>query len=122
MNAIELIEETANYYNLNNRGFEEGIGCQYLTPNGKMCAVGRCILKKKLPDFQKKHDGESIYSIVEIYDTNDFKALLKVKYRNIPDELWDDLQSFHDNSANWTNTGLSPRGKNVKAELIKRFS
>lgn len=117
----ELIEETANFYNLSNRGYVEGVGCDYLASNGNTCAVGRCILDEKIAEFQDRFEGEGIYTIVGCYG-DDFKSYINPKYLDISQELWTDLQKFHDNTANWTNTGLSTRGLKEKETLLERFA
>ena len=118
----ELIEETANFYNLSNRGNNiHSLQCDYLASNGNKCAVGRCILDEKVEEFQDRFEGEGIYSIVECYG-EEFKCYLNPKYLDISQDLWDALQTFHDCSNNWTETGLSVEGLDNKEELLKRFA
>lgn len=121
MTPKELIEETANFYNLSNRGYVQEEGCQYLASNGNKCVVGRCILDEKIGEFQDRFDGEGIYYIVEWYE-EDFRSYLDPKYSDISQELWEELQSFHDSDSNWTETGLSEEGLEEKEELLARFA
>lgn len=118
----ELIEETANYYNLSNRGYdEEEYSCRYLALNGNMCAVGRCILEDKIEDFNERFGVKPISSIIEDYG-NVFVSYVDPKYSDISKELWAELQVFHDRSSNWTNTGASNWGMKSKEELLEKFA
>lgn len=101
----EIIQETYEaYLDPNNRGvwhmtfgeeFDNEVCC-YLTTDGKMCAVGRCIRE----DVDRKGLTGSVPSIPVIFDTP-LDDLLKEEYRGHEPEFWEALQSFHDNHTNF---------------------
>ena len=113
----EIIKETVNFYNQNNRGtkFDGGIGgCVYYNPDTEaMCAVGRCLeYPKKAADFV----GGVEYSFGEVLDKE-----LKPEYRGHEIEFWRDLQNLHDGGYNWNNDGLSINGEAEARELMGRW-
>lgn len=138
MTKLEIIEETAAFYNTTNRGFDAEKGCVYLTEDGNHCAVGRCILPEKIDKFKPRElakvikGGTSITSLFGIskdYDNfgqplyfgNDIDAYLKEEYRGHDLIFWRSLQSFHDDEMNWNDQGLSSQGKISKNQLLNRW-
>jgi hypothetical protein len=101
---IKIIQETANFYNLNNRA-DNKISCRYYL-DGKMCAVGRCL--NNAENFDKYAETGFTTSIEDVYRGDiDFKK----DYKGHSVYFWKDLQEFHDETANFTETGLSNKGK-----------
>lgn len=118
MTKQEIIEETANFYNSNNRGTidEKSDSCAYLTAIGTKCAVGRVMTDKALEQWGSSR--ETVYSLAK-HESIDH--LIEEKYHGHDATFWRALQSFHDNSAHWNTDGLTEYGLNAKTELIKRF-
>lgn len=118
MTKLEIIEETANYYNINNWAggprLGQGLGVCFYTnfDNTKQCAVGRCLKNptglngtiKSLMDSKK-------------IQNEDFKP----EYQNHDVDFWIDLQVFHDAKYNWTLTGISEEGLEYKKQLIEKY-
>jgi hypothetical protein len=95
----EIINETESIYSdPKNRGLHDNGGCQYLTLDGKMCAVGRCMIKPSV----------DMYGTVSGYD--EFDLLLKPEYCNHPIRFWIDIQNWHDDDSNFTETNISISG------------
>lgn len=116
MTKVEIIEETANYYNLNNRAYnEKSMECSYLTDDGKMCAVGRCLV-----DASKFKDQRKSISALFSYDLLN-ESDLKEQYRGHSPMFWRHLQHFHDYIENWTISGLSAKGLVKKNELLELY-
>lgn len=120
MTAIELIDETVNYYSQNPVGkratrVEDGIqiGCEYYTPEGRMCAVGRCCKNPKL--VEEQNEGLWATSIPN------FESILKKEYQGFPIKLWEELQNLHDTAGYWTETGLSHSGEDKVKELKESY-
>lgn len=115
---LEIIEETANFYTLKNRGWNESAkSCEYLTKEGNMCAVGRCLMNAL--DIPSAYIDSGIKELSELHDDG-VDGLLKEEYRGHNDDFWMDLQNLHDNASMWTDTGLSEKGKE-KVELLKEL-
>ena len=128
MTAEAIILETAAHYADNppakralvTKGDCE---CLYLTPDGRMCALGRCLKDPK--KFAHIH-GQVETLVTKI--KGDFRSpaealdsILKPQYRGHPLKLWHRLQSFHDSPSNWTNTGLSVDGRRRLFDLLNEY-
>ena len=119
--AIEIIEETAKFYNSNNRSvcMIEVRGnakpqCRYFH-QGKMCAVGRCLENPK--DFENSRASVHFLDRDHKLDT-----ILKEEYRGLSVEFWEDLQNFHDIKEYWNENGLTDKGEVQKNSLVKTYS
>lgn len=109
----EIIEETAEEYNSKNRATAylmsaELAVCKYITENGKMCAVGRCM----------KNPVDRSAQIDVVYRRFGGDDLFKDEYKGHSVQFWTDLQNFHDTKKNWNKNGLSKRGETTKKHLI----
>lgn len=129
---LEIINETVEYYGADpsKRGvkFENGVqvACRYLTIDGKMCAVGRC-MKEPTIDMSGAISCGGIYltdteALVGYTQPVSVENYLKEEYRGHGDMFWSALQSFHDDISNWTATGLSSVGENYLNYLKKVYS
>lgn len=106
---LEIFNETVEYYSTNpakKRG-KGSLGCQYLTDEGQMCAVGRCCVDPS-PDWIGGCD--SIRSAKDMRNFIELEDLLKPEYRGHTIRFWQDLQSFHDSSEHFTAKGLTEKG------------
>ena len=112
---VEIIEETANFYNLTNRAVADDGNCVYKTADGKMCAVGRCLMD----DFVI--DSNAQYSVCDLFNDNDDddSIFLKEEYRGHSEDFWSGLQCFHDKNQFFTTEGLSEEGIVFKNILLK---
>lgn len=125
---VEIIEETANYYTSENRGIVQNqsetevnlsnLGtpefCQYYTPDGKMCGVGRCMINPQRVE-ERFHDA----MVCAMGDTLDDH--LKPEYRGHFIEFWEAIQNFHDTAKFWNENGLTEEGLTRKNYLIKNY-
>lgn len=116
LSKIEIIKETANYYNSNNRGYNETLNvCLYYdTQTKNMCAVGRCLSNPKKLANKYNH-------IIVLFENKviTFRSL-KSEYRIKDKYFWKKLQIFHDTKENWNKKGLSTKGK-VAYSKLKKF-
>ena len=55
----EIIKETAEFYNIENRAYEAG-SCLYHTKENKMCAVGRCKVFFHHTSCEVTHTGHTV--------------------------------------------------------------
>jgi hypothetical protein len=119
MTKIEIIKETVEYYKNNNRGITPGGACQYLTKDGDMCAVGRCLENPE--DIGLK----TIYADALIIGYGD--GIFKKQYQGHDINFWKNLQIFHDSNRFWvsykTKKGnkLTEDGKNDLKFLLERY-
>jgi len=100
----EIIDETVRYYSedLSRRAYVKGLGCQYLTEDGRMCAVGRCL--GNVEEIARHYNAG--YMVCNIFESVKFKP----QYRGLNVEFWNDLQSLHDPCAYWDG-GLTESGQ-----------
>lgn len=113
---LEIIEETANYYNINNRGIN-GNWCVYKSDTGNMCAVGRCLKENIVLDagYNENSDARELFKH-HSYD------ILKDEYKIKDSDFWLDLQRFHDHNLNWDEKGLTDIGKLKYKELKIKYT
>lgn len=100
---LEIIDETVDFYSedVNRRAVRDGGNCEYLTDDGKMCAVGRCFTKEGLLRYKDELGGFNKYMMHH----------LKEEYRIEDDQFWSDLQYLHDMNRHWDENGLNENGK-----------
>ena len=122
MKAIEIINETANFYKkdpLNRRSFaSDNDICAYNSSDGNHCAVGRC-LQKKYRDLGEdlEFNSESICELTDFYCKNSLDEMLMPRYRGQDLELWQDLQALHDYENFWDEKGLTENGQRKLSKL-----
>lgn len=97
---LEIINETVEYYSHPNRRAQGKYnGCEYITKDGRMCAVGRCL-----------KDPDKLRNLSPDADELDLENLLKEEYLGHENEFWYDLQTLHDSSIHWKDNKLSAQG------------
>jgi len=111
MKKLEIIDETAEFYmeDVSRRAMNSTGGCNYVTQDGRCCAVGRCMLDPPKPDS----DAAKKYAS----DFDDLDSLLKPEYRGHSIQFWGQLQDWHDSSAYWNDEGLIKAGQRALEEL-----
>lgn len=108
LSPAEIIDETVKYYSEDpsRRAYVDGLGCQYLTENGRMCAVGRCL--ENVEEVAKYYNlGYLVDDIHEAY------LKFKPQYQGLNKSFWHDLQSLHDPDSHWNSKygGLTQAGQ-----------
>jgi hypothetical protein len=125
MTQEQIVRETVAFYTSKNRAAVESVRpdngctstqCLYLTDEGKMCAVGRCMTKKGLEDVLVSHLKSSAHDLDDAFYGID--KLLKKKYHGQNISFWANLQRLHDNKNWWDENGINGRGK---AEVLFLF-
>lgn len=120
LTKLEILAETkAAYSNPANRAKNGTYGCEYLTEDGRMCGVGRCMKEPGLyNDYLSRLSFKN--------DTNSYvpfsDALLKPEYHGHSEEFWCSIQNWHDTSDNFTKTEISHEGEIAYQKLAKRWS
>lgn len=121
---VQIINETAGFYNTSNRGVgviinEEGLQetvCRYKTDSGNMCAVGRCLL----PDSEVFNKVKGV--MVVFKSETDMDSQLQPEYRGHGLLFWNSLQCFHDCDSNWNEDGLTSEGIEELNNLLERYA
>lgn len=121
LTKVEIIEETAAFYNLGNRGYNSNTGhgegfCVYRTSDNRRCGVGRCLTEKGLISFVKNGVASIKYEPRSLLENN-----LKEEYKGHEVDFWSDIQSFHDTHLHWNQEGISEKGIAFKKCLIERY-
>ena len=114
MTKLEILEETVAYYSedISRRGYNEFENmCEYLTPDCKMCAVGRCLENPgELPNGGI--NSSRLWTI----------AKFKPEYDGHDPYFWGALQSLHDDLRYWDENGLTSLGEEKVNKLREEFS
>lgn len=88
---LNLITETVRYYADHNKlGRGEGGNCKYITEEGNMCAVGRCLVDPAT--IEKAYHMHPINLVLNKCGDSIFKE----EYRSFKQSLWEALQLHHD--------------------------
>jgi hypothetical protein len=111
----EIVRETVGLYHANNRasiekeiaGWCTNTKCEYITPDNRMCAVGRCLTKKGLARVMKTCPDDNAD---ELNSKVGLDNVLKKKYTGHPTIFWLRLQNLHDNKHFWDEKGLNDHG------------
>ena len=115
-----VLQDTINFYTLENRAVDCFGSCQYLTKSGKRCAIGR-FLKK---GYEKDLIDCNAPAKKLIFITQ-FQTIIPSWMKKTNLSFLTEIQTLHDNPGCWTNTGLSNRGlaivKNICEEHKIKF-
>jgi hypothetical protein len=108
----EIIQETVDYYSedVSRRAVTDG-GCEYLTKDGRSCAVGRCFTEEGLKEYK---DCNTIFIRQMLF-------YFKDEYKIDDSIFWEDLQHLHDHSLYWCNSGLSKSGEKYVEKLLLKY-
>jgi len=124
METNDIIIETVEYYETNARGVKPNSSiCLYITAQGDMCAVGRCMTAEAI---QQIIDGkiDQACGTDGLYDAfgQPLDELLKPEYRGQDKDFWSRLQQFHDDEQCWGPDGLTSAGESQMTVLQEDFA
>lgn len=110
---LEIIEETVNYYSkdTSRRATTKDWFCDYLTEDGRTCAIGRVLIEPK------SYNGD-VYSL---NISKDLETIIKEEYRGHNIGFWADLQRLHDKDNYWDKEGIRSYGIEYKNKLMKKY-
>jgi len=108
----EIIDETVAYYceDVSRRALRSG-NCCYITDDGRMCAVGRCLTQEGLEQYNNCTFGYN----------NEMLPYLKEEYQIDDDYFWEDLQYLHDKKWYWDDIGLTKQGEEYVELLHSKY-
>lgn len=108
--AKAIILETVEYYKKNPRAMDNNNRGTYLTTDGRMCAVGRCLIQPTIDMIG------NVRSYINPLDT-----ILKLEYRGHSIEFWEDLQILHDHNNFWNSNCLTIKGEVFVQTLLEKY-
>lgn len=114
----ELLVNTTEYYNSTNRGIDSMGNCQYFTPDGKPCAIGREVKNPK--ELQQISDNSFLGSC-GVARKSLFNKLPK-RLQKMNKFFLKSIQALHDRSDNWDKNGLSKLGILTYNDIIDEYS
>lgn len=114
---LAFLEETAAFYNLGNRCFNESGLCQYFVGGKAGCAIGRHIQNKTLCRRLDKLEDGSIQAIHD--EAFPIYQKLPEKLRELGIQFLVLMQDLHDEASYWDENGLSRSGKD-RIKFIKQ--
>jgi hypothetical protein len=115
---IEIIEETANYYNDSNRSVNNDGECVYIGQDGAMCAFSRCC-NENSRGYLLAVDNRRLSAHKGVGSLEDPESLLKEEYKGHSLRFWKDIQRFHDDDENWNEYGITESGIKELEKLKK---
>lgn len=112
---IDIIIETAKYYNSSNIAVSGTGACTYMNDDGDMCAVGRCLSEEGMKIFKEFEDKNKFFDTsIQFFIYNrswsDFENALKEEYRGHDIDFWQKLQQLHDTTRFWDGNGITEYG------------
>jgi hypothetical protein len=125
----QIIDDTAQYFNVNNRATNGG-GCEYFDCEGYKCAIGR-YLNDELNQYGYFVDAihnsltdwnQPMISVKGKTNSMPLDNVIKLEYVGHEYKFWSDLQGFHDNNSYWDDTGLTELGQLRYQGLLKEWA
>jgi len=125
MTKIEIINNIANHYNLDNRSVSIVRNtpelCLYTDHKDDHCGVGR-YFKEEYKTTTFNGNGEAINSLaIEQSGKGELDFYLISEAQGYPLDFWEDIQNFHDRVEFWNLEGLSNKGKIYKQNLLEKY-
>lgn len=113
MTNLELVKNTIEYYtdDPSRRGIDDNGSCVYKTKDEKKCAVGRWIDEDKCKEYNieiERLEGDVgiLCNILNKRFSLNLEDILIDDVKDIPQELWMDLQMYHDTQIYWKDEKL----------------
>jgi hypothetical protein len=119
----EILEEAFQYYaaDPSRRATNAEGSCRYLMEDGRKCAVGHCLIEGKKICFGGMQK-DPIFAEIQANQIDNLDSHLLPEYRGHSVDFWQELQYWHDNCLNFTETGLSEEGQHRANNLLERFA
>ena len=115
---LQILKETYEYYSDPSKRAIFASGCYYEAPDGKKCAVGRCLINPKKLEYL---GGGTINDVIR-HNAIVLNLRLKPEYRGHEVQFWSSLQAWHDSDLNFAGDRISEEGEAVYQKLVKIYS
>lgn len=135
LSKLEIINETVSFYSADTKrrsvnGIKTTPNCQYISEDGRSCAVGRCLTSKVKDKVATSLYNNSDFQGLVVGMVNcqwseadlNLNKVLKPSYRGHNLRFWEDLQSLHDIDGYWNETGLTIEGNEELEKLNKKYA
>ena len=113
-NRQELFDNTILFFNKNNRGLQESMGCSYSGANDTACAIGREITRELALELDN-YDG-----VTAIREPNIFNKL-PVRLKRMGQGFLTIIQELHDQERNWNDDGLTLVGREHARLIAEKY-
>jgi len=112
LTKTDVLLETAQHFNLKNRGVNKNNICSY----SDGCGIAYWLNSDtELSYLDSKSLPVDELLIEKILQPKDFKS----EVQHITDiDFWQSIQDFHDATNNWANEGMSPHGEQTLQKLL----
>jgi len=125
MTKEEIIKETVNEYQDASKRARDGNMCKYMSKDGNMCAVGRCMIPGSILRHEDPDGGCATFEMSELLGSvskiHNLEEILKPGYRGHEVEFWKNLQHLHDDLTFYTDGKMNDRGREFVAYLIEKW-
>jgi hypothetical protein len=126
--AHEVVRQTIEFYKGSpaQRAVSNGV-CEYVSNDGRRCAVGRCMLEsikhgEYCGTWSALRPGDKLKPLnMNALKAEERELLLKPEYRGLSGQMWGRLQYWHDEPIFWNAEGLTPHGKQEADELLQLY-
>lgn len=119
-NILNYIDEVFNYYQ-EDMTRKQTIGCEYVDPNGCVCAVGYGLSPEDRAIIVAAHKNDSRIVGILTDPSPSLKGIKLERFKDFPLDVLGALQKIHDELDNWDEFGLSGRGKEAVQDLKTRI-
>lgn len=120
----EIIDETVAFYEEDptRRALDNhGLKCQYITADGRNCAVGRCLTDEVLEEIENSCGNLNFMGVGPLMKHNDRgDSMFREEYRGHGVSFWVALQTFHDGVSYW-NTVTTATSAGERARYVTKL-
>ena len=116
---FKILNDTAAFYNSNNRAISREGTCVYKTQDNKCCAIGRYFTDTHFNAFISSEMTIGVDLLMERFELRGVK--MPEELIGIPKKFLRSLQMLHDSSEEWDERGLTVKGHLEKQRLIDQI-
>lgn len=122
MTERELLVSTVQFYTKFNRAIKDG-ACVYLNEDtNRCCAIGRYLVSDACIVYDNDEvNNLSNTAIDTIFDNDRLKKLAPKWMQDVNIEYLTNIQQLHDEDSNWTDIGISDRGKETVNNICFKY-
>ena len=113
----EYLDAKVAYYSedVNRRATNSAGGCEYLTDDGRKCAIGLDMIETH-PSYNNAIGCNNVNDLLEKYPN-----ILPQEVKNLGVSFLFSIQNLHDGASYWNDSGLSISGEYIYNEIIREY-